>query len=78
MASPLVLQTDFGRVDGAVSAMYGVAYSVDENLRIFDLTHEIRPFDVWEASYRVFYSLDGAEFKFCSFFHDFFVKFCAF
>lgn len=53
MASPLVLQTDFGRVDGAVSAMYGVAYSVDENLRIFDLTHEIRPFDVWEASYRL-------------------------
>lgn len=53
MTNPLVLQTDFGRVDGAVSAMYGVAYSVDENLRIFDLTHEIRPFDVWEASYRL-------------------------
>ena len=27
---------------------------------------------------RAFYSLDGAEFKFCSFFHDFFVKFCVF
>ena len=25
---------------------------------------------------RVFYSWSGAEFKFCSFFHDFFVKFC--
>ena len=53
MANPLVLQTDFGLADGAVSAMYGVAYSVDEKLPIFDLTHDIRPFDVWEASYRL-------------------------
>lgn len=27
---------------------------------------------------RMFYSWSGAEFKFCSFFHDFFVKFCVF
>lgn len=53
MANPLILQTDFGLVDGAVSAMYGVAYSVDENLKIFDLTHDIQPYDVWEASYRL-------------------------
>lgn len=53
MANPLVLQTDFGLADGAVSAMYGVAYSVDDKLPIFDLTHDIRPFDVWEASYRL-------------------------
>lgn len=53
MSKPLVLQTDFGLADGAVSAMYGVAYSVDENLKIFDLTHEIRQYDVWEASYRL-------------------------
>lgn len=53
MANPLILQTDFGLVDGAVSAMYGVSYSVDENLRIFDLTHDIHPYDVWEASYRL-------------------------
>ena len=26
---PLVFQTDFGTEDGAVSAMYGVAYTVD-------------------------------------------------
>ncbi len=50
---PLILQTDFGTSDGAVSAMYGVAYSVDENLRIFDLTHDIQPYDIWEASYRL-------------------------
>lgn len=53
MSNPLVLQTDFGLADGAVSAMYGVAYSVDDKLPIFDLTHDIRPFDVWEASYRL-------------------------
>ncbi len=53
MMRPLILQTDFGTSDGAVSAMYGVAYSVDENLRIFDLTHDIQPYDIWEASYRL-------------------------
>lgn len=53
MSNPLILQTDFGLADGAVSAMYGVAFSVDENLKIFDLTHEIRPYDIWEASYRL-------------------------
>ena len=50
---PLVYQTDFGLVDGAVSAMYGVAYSVMPDLRIHDLTHDITPFDIWEASYRL-------------------------
>lgn len=50
---PLILQTDFGTSDGAVSAMYGVAYSVNEKLRIFDLTHDIQPYDIWEASYRL-------------------------
>lgn len=49
----LVLQSDFGYSDGAVSAMQGVAFGVDENLRIFDLTHDIPPYDVWEASYRL-------------------------
>ena len=53
MSKPLVLQTDFGLADGAVSAMYGVAYCVDEELKIYDLTHEIRPYNVWEASYRL-------------------------
>lgn len=51
--SHLVLQTDFGLCDGAVSAMYGVALSVDPTLRIFDLTHEIPQFNIWEASYRL-------------------------
>ena len=51
--NPLVFQTDFGLVDGAVSAMYGVAYSVNPALRIHDLTHDITPFHIWEASYRL-------------------------
>ena len=40
-------------VDGAVSAMYGVAYSVNPELKMHDLTHEITPYSVWEASYRL-------------------------
>ena len=50
---PLVFQSDFGYADGAVSAMYGVAFGVDPTLNISDLTHEITPYDIWEASYRL-------------------------
>ncbi len=49
----LVFQSDFGLSDGAVSAMYGVAYSVDPSLKISDLTHDIPQYNVWEASYRL-------------------------
>ncbi|MGY3715967.1 SAM hydrolase/SAM-dependent halogenase family protein [Sutcliffiella cohnii] len=54
MSRALVLQTDFGLSDGAVNAMYGVAFSVDATLSIFNLTHDIPPFNIWEASYRLF------------------------
>lgn len=53
MRDALVFQSDFGRADGAVSAMYGVAFRVEPALQIFDLTHEIPQYDVWEASYRL-------------------------
>ncbi|VEF49642.1 molybdate/tungstate binding protein [Bacillus freudenreichii] len=53
MGNPLILQSDFGLGDGAVSAMYGVANCVDLNLKIYNLTHEIPPFDIWEGSYRL-------------------------
>ncbi|MDH5233676.1 MAG: S-adenosyl-l-methionine hydroxide adenosyltransferase family protein [Gemmatimonadota bacterium] len=49
----LVLQSDFGLRDGAVASMKGVATGVDPALRIHDLTHEIAPFDIWEAAYRL-------------------------
>lgn len=54
----LVLQTDFGLSDGAVCAMYGVAESVNPTLRIRDLTHDIEPYNIWEASYRLIQSID--------------------
>ena len=50
---PLVLQSDFGTSDGAVSAMYGVALGVDSSLGIYDLTHDIPPYNIWDASYRL-------------------------
>ena len=55
---PLVYQTDFGLVDGAVSAMYGVAYCVNPQLKIHDLTHDITPFNIWEASYRLIQTIN--------------------
>lgn len=55
---PLVFQTDFGLVDGAVSAMYGVAYTVMPDLKIHDLTHDITPFHIWEASYRLIQTIN--------------------
>ncbi len=58
MTKPLVIQSDFGTCDGAVSAMYGVAYSVNENLKVFDLTHEIPQFNIWEASYRLIQTVE--------------------
>ena len=55
--NPLIFQSDFGVQDGAVSAMYGVAYTVDSQLRVFDLTHEIEPYSIWDASYRLIQTL---------------------
>ena len=49
----LILQSDFGHADGAVCAMYGVAIGVSPALRIYDLTHDIPTYDIWEASNRL-------------------------
>ncbi len=51
--SALVFLTDFGVRDGAVSAMEGVSFGVDPELKIFDLTHEIPNYDIWEGAYRL-------------------------
>lgn len=53
-ASPLVLMTDFGVKDGAVSEVKGVAYGVSPSLLISDLTHEIPAGDIWEGAYRLY------------------------
>lgn len=50
----LVMQTDFSLRDGAVSAMKGVAFGVDSHLKMFDLTHEIPAYNIWEAAYRLY------------------------
>lgn len=49
----VVFQTDFGLKDGAVSAMKGVAMQVSPALKLYDLTHEIPAYNIWEASYRL-------------------------
>ena len=49
----LVFQSDFGLKDGAVAAMKGVAFSISPNLAIYDITHEIPAYNIWEAAYRL-------------------------
>ena len=49
----VVFQSDFGLKDEAVSAMKGVAMGVSPDLKLFDLTHEIPAYDIWEAAYRL-------------------------
>lgn len=51
--APLVLQSDFGNKDVAVASMKGVAVGVSRTLDIYDLTHEIPAFNIWEASLRL-------------------------
>lgn len=50
--APLVLMTDFGTVDGAVSEVKGVAYGVSQALLISDLSHQID--GIWDGAYRLY------------------------
>ena len=54
----LVLQSDFGLVDGAVSAMVGVAFEESPTLKIHHLTHDITPYNIFEGSYRLFQTVN--------------------
>ena len=49
----LVFQSDFGTKDAAVASMKGVAFGVSPRLQIFDLTHEIPVYNIWEAAQRL-------------------------
>lgn len=49
----LVFMSDFFLKDGAVSEMKGVAFGIDRSLPLFDLTHEIPPYDIWAGSFRL-------------------------
>lgn len=50
MKPAILLQTDFSNTWGAVASMKGVIRIVDPELEIFDLCHDIKCFDPWEAS----------------------------
>ncbi|MDG3133078.1 S-adenosyl-l-methionine hydroxide adenosyltransferase family protein [Streptococcus suis] len=54
----LVLQSDFGLVDGAVSAMVGVALQESRDLVVHHLTHDITPYNIFEGSYRLFQTVE--------------------
>jgi len=53
----VVFLSDFGTSDGAVSAMHGVANAVSPSIGLYDLTHDVPQFNIWEASYRLAQSL---------------------
>ena len=53
MNNLLVLQSDFGLVDGAVSAMIGVALEESPTLKI-----HITPYNIFEGSYRLFQTVN--------------------
>lgn len=49
----VVLQSDKGARQSAVAQMKGVALTIDPTLQLVDSTHEIEPFNVWEAAQRL-------------------------
>lgn len=49
----LVLQSDFGTLDGAVASMKGVAVGVSRDIHIYDLTHHIEPYNIWQGALRL-------------------------
>lgn len=53
----LVLQSDFGLMEGTVAQMYGVSLQVHPELRIYDLAHNIPKFDTWSASYALYQTI---------------------
>jgi S-adenosyl-L-methionine hydrolase (adenosine-forming) len=53
-SATLVFMTDFGVIDDSVAICKGVMLSVDPDLRIVDLTHQVTPYSI----------LDGARFLF--------------
>lgn len=58
MVGIVVFQSDFGLRDGAVAAMKGVASGVDRNLQLYDLTHQIPPYTIWDGAYRLYQTIE--------------------
>jgi S-adenosylmethionine hydrolase len=55
-AQVIVLQSDFGTRDSAVTAMKLVILGVDPKIQILDNTHDIEPFKIYEGAYRLYQS----------------------
>jgi hypothetical protein len=51
MTPVITLTTDFGLVDTYVGVMKGVILGINPRARIVDLTHAVRPQDIWQASF---------------------------
>jgi S-adenosylmethionine hydrolase len=49
----ITMMTDWTYAEGAIGACKGVIKSIDENLEIIDITHEIPSYDIYAASYRL-------------------------
>lgn len=48
---PIVLTTDFGLIDSYVGVMKGVILGINPRARIIDLTHQIQPQNILQASF---------------------------
>lgn len=47
----ITLTTDFGTADGYVAAMKGVILGINPDATVVDLTHEIRPQDIYQGAF---------------------------
>jgi S-adenosylmethionine hydrolase len=56
--NPLVLMSDFGMKEQFVSVMKGVAITINPEIKIYDLTHQIPPFNVWEAALTLYNTIN--------------------
>lgn len=57
MRNFLVMQTDFSLKSGAVSVMHGVAYQIDPELVVDDISHEVTKWSPYAASANLAYVL---------------------
>lgn len=49
----VTLTTDMGLSDYYVAAIKGALYTADSQIKIVDITHSVRPFDVAEAAFQI-------------------------
>ena len=56
MKSPgvITLLTDFGQQGGFVGALKGVIFSINPNVQIVDVSHEVAPQNVFQAALTLF------------------------